>query len=214
MNTDVLISSNQQTPPGHAWWWHGVIICVSAIFFGDFLAVGMNVMGVSDVLIDVFRIAGAAAFLSIFRQMHPDETLMGRLHLRHLLIFGVLCLFVKMFWQGGLVVPGFECQENRHSFSKLYFFWLAVVVAPIVEEVFFRHFFLRAFPYARSAGWAILTVVVTSIFFSAVHLQYTCIVSFVSLFLMGVVYAYARIFSGGLALPILLHMAYNASSFI
>lgn len=213
MNDDLLISS-PPTPPGHHWWWHGTIICLAAILFGDFLAIVMEAIGVPLVLVDMLRIAGAAAFLLIFRQMHPDEPLLGRLYLRHLLVFGVLSLFIKMFWTFGLVVPGFECLENRYSFSKLYFFWVAVVVAPIVEEVFFRHFFLRAFPYARSTGWTIVAVAVTSVFFSVVHLQYTCSVSFVSLFLLGVVYAYARIVSGGLLLPILLHAAYNATSFI
>ncbi|MFI8383261.1 lysostaphin resistance A-like protein [Pseudomonas sp. NPDC079086] len=216
MHDDLLIS-NPPTTPGLHWWWYGAIICLSAVLLGDFLAIVAKQLGVPNFLVDVSRLAGTALFLWVFRQTHPtDPPLWGLPRFRHLLGFGFLCWLLRLFWTNGLLFPEFECAENRHSLSgsKPYFFWLTVVVAPVFEEVFFRFFLLRAFPYARSFNWALFSVIFTSLLFSAVHIHYSCAVSFISLFLMGVLFAYARILSGGLALPVLLHAAFNASAFI
>ena len=215
MNVDGLVSSNQQTLPGQTWWWYGVITCLAAWVFGDFLVVVMSAAGVPAFVSETFRIAAALALLLVFRQIHTDEPLLGHLRVWHLLTLGVLCWLVREFWSWGLAVPGFECRENTSgSKTSLQFVWLVVVAAPICEEIFFRHFLLRAFPFARSINWTIVAVIVTSAVFSISHLGYSCAVSFAALFFCGVIFSLARLVSGGLASPILLHAAYNAGAFI
>jgi membrane protease YdiL (CAAX protease family) len=50
-------------------------------------------------------------------------------------------------------------------------------------------------------------VLLSSFFFAAAHLGQ--LIAFPVLFLLGVVLAYARVYSGGLALPMLIHFLHN-----
>jgi membrane protease YdiL (CAAX protease family) len=86
--------------------------------------------------------------------------------------------------------------------------WIAVLlicVQPaIVEEVFFRFLLLghlRTHVGLHAAVW------VTSVFFAAAHLGQ--IAGMPVLLLLGAVMGYARVYSGGLALPMLLHFFHN-----
>ena len=107
MNVDGLVSSNQQTLPGQTWWWYGVITCLAAWVFGDFLVVVMSAAGVPAFVSETFRIAAALALLLVFRQIHTDEPLLGHLRVWHLLTLGVLCWLVREFWSWGLALPSF-----------------------------------------------------------------------------------------------------------
>ncbi|WP_157825354.1 CPBP family intramembrane glutamic endopeptidase [Rahnella sp. AA] len=86
-----------------------------------------------------------------------------------------------------------------------------LVIAPIGEEIVFRGFFLQAFLLwggkVASAG-----IVISAAFFTMIHWQYSDPVTFVSLFMIAVLLAYARIKSGGLMLPVILHMLLNSIS--
>lgn len=79
---------------------------------------------------------------------------------------------------------------------------LAVGVAPILEEIFFRGFL---YPALRNLGGPLLAILVVSGLFAAVH----PIGHFYPLLLLGAVLAYAYERTGNLVGPILIHSLYN-----
>jgi membrane protease YdiL (CAAX protease family) len=86
--------------------------------------------------------------------------------------------------------------------------WVAVLLIcvhpAIIEEVFFRFLLLGHFrPHIGLHG----AVWLSSFFFAAAHLGQ--LIAFPVLFLLGGILAYARVYSGGLTLPILIHFLHN-----
>lgn len=81
-----------------------------------------------------------------------------------------------------------------------------IVLPPIAEELFFRHYVLRLFPYQKSTAWKWIAVIITSASFAAIHIQYGNWSTVVLIFAVSCIFAVARIVSGGLLVPILLHM--------
>jgi tetratricopeptide (TPR) repeat protein len=83
--------------------------------------------------------------------------------------------------------------------------WLGIAfIIPCAEEILFRGLLFGAFQKI----WGITGAVLASSFlFVCVHLQ---IVGFLALFLLGLILAWARLRSGSLGLPIVLHSLNNA----
>lgn len=80
-----------------------------------------------------------------------------------------------------------------------------IVLPPIAEELFFRHYMLRLFPYENSRAWTWVAIIVTSAIFAGMHIQYGNWLTVVLIFACGGVFAVARVASGGLLVPVLLH---------
>ncbi|EMJ4585551.1 CPBP family intramembrane metalloprotease [Pseudomonas aeruginosa] len=90
----------------------------------------------------------------------------------------------------------------------------SVILAPLMEELIFRGFLLRAPNMERSTRAAMLAIFASAGIFSVTHFNYVNTSSFVAIFFVGVVLGLARIASGGLLLPVALHMAANAKVLI
>ena len=92
-----------------------------------------------------------------------------------------------------------------------------VIVAPFYEELIFRGILWSAvaeqFPsslYSEHRG-AIVASMVTSLIFAIIHLQYG-IYEISTIVVLALIFCYARIKSGSLLLPILLHMINNGAA--
>jgi membrane protease YdiL (CAAX protease family) len=81
----------------------------------------------------------------------------------------------------------------------------AVVLAPLAEEFFFRGFLLPRLLIQKGPVWA---VGVSATLFALLHPHYGLYVPIVLVY--GVVLGWARLRSGGLAAPVLLHASINA----
>nr|WP_231390719.1 MULTISPECIES: CPBP family intramembrane glutamic endopeptidase [Pseudomonas] len=81
---------------------------------------------------------------------------------------------------------------------------MVIVLAPLGEELAFRHFLLNLFPF-RKPLWAVVAIVVSALAFAAIHLQYTFRSTVVLLFILALMLAYARIRTGGLLVPMAMH---------
>lgn len=93
---------------------------------------------------------------------------------------------------------------NRFSIYLLMF--SVMVVAPLIEEVVFRGFLLKGFSKTfMGAGGA---VVVTSFLWAIIHLQYE-FAYVVVIFMIGLVFGYARIKTKSLFVPMTMHMVMN-----
>jgi membrane protease YdiL (CAAX protease family) len=91
---------------------------------------------------------------------------------------------------------------------SLAYVFIAVLMAPVVEEVAFRGI---AFGAIISRGFSpIAAVTVSSLAFAFSHMQYSPAAMFV-VFLSGLGFAVLRLMSGTVIVPIIAHMAANAS---
>jgi membrane protease YdiL (CAAX protease family) len=79
------------------------------------------------------------------------------------------------------------------------------VLAPLNEETIFRGFMMNVF-YSRQRWPLWLGAVLTSLLFAVVHSQYQNLSTLAEMFLVGIITSIARMRSGGLLLPVLLHM--------
>jgi len=85
--------------------------------------------------------------------------------------------------------------------------WLTfVVVAPVAEEIMFRGFLFRG--WVRSESSAIPAILVISLLFAAIHVQYDWF-GMLQVFFIGLLLAIARWRSGSTLLTILMHVLIN-----
>ncbi len=93
------------------------------------------------------------------------------------------------------------------SLSWLLFALLVGVLAPVIEEIFYRGLFLRAL---RKRGLSTgLSVLISSAVFGAMHLQP---LQFVGLFMFGVIAALLASQTGRLGVAIFAHIGFNMTS--
>lgn len=79
------------------------------------------------------------------------------------------------------------------------------LIAPVNEEIIFRGLILNVF--TQGGRWVFwLGALVSSTLFMLVHGQYQHISTLIELFAVGMIFCSARRYSGGLLLPILLHI--------
>lgn len=81
-----------------------------------------------------------------------------------------------------------------------------LVLVPIAEELLYRHFVLSVFPWQNNAWWAFAGVLASAGLFTAIHDHYVYWTTYATLFLFAFIVGVARVASGGLALPVLLHL--------
>jgi uncharacterized protein len=87
------------------------------------------------------------------------------------------------------------------------FLLTALTIAPLAEELAFRHFLLGSFPHRRSNAWAAIGTVVTAFAFAVLHMsQYRYPSTIALMVVLGGLFAAARIKTGGLVLPVALHI--------
>lgn len=96
------------------------------------------------------------------------------------------------------------------------FFLLALsimFIAPITEEIIFRGFLLNAGMWYGNVGkW--VAILLSSLLFSVVHVQYESIITFILIFIIGVIFCLVRIRTRSLIAPIVLHCLYNSASIL
>ena len=105
-----------------------------------------------------------------------------------------------------------------HSVSSVWLLVFAmVVVAPLYEEVIFRGILwsaiaeqFTAVSYPAHRG-TIAASIVTSLIFAIIHVQYG-IYEISTIVILALIFCYARIKSGSLLLPIVLHMINNGAA--
>jgi membrane protease YdiL (CAAX protease family) len=108
--------------------------------------------------------------------------------------------------EGDLERPARELAEKAHGLGFLVFALVIAVVAPVVEELFFRGLVLRSLQRYMADGPAI---VVSGLVFGASHFQ---LLQLPALALVGVLFAVLVVRTGRLGPAIWAHMAFNATT--
>ena len=100
-----------------------------------------------------------------------------------------------------------EYQAIMGAPAMLALFWITLVVtAPVCEEIIFRGFLMRGWSESRIG--AIGAIMLSSLVFTAIHLQYN-LPTLVTVFVLSLVLGVMRWRSGSTTLTIMLHMAWN-----
>jgi membrane protease YdiL (CAAX protease family) len=108
---------------------------------------------------------------------------------------------------GNPIVPEFMREAYSSSSHKI-LLWVAIVVAaPIFEETLFRGFMIPGLWTSRLGVSG--AVIITSLAWAAIHGQYD-LYGRVTIFAFGLVLGAARVKTGSLLTPLLLHAAANA----
>ncbi|XWJ90428.1 CPBP family intramembrane glutamic endopeptidase [Phytobacter ursingii] len=127
---------------------------------------------------------------------------------------GLLAIIVlNIAWQFLGIEEEWMASLKDYSLSARWGLAFAICfIAPFCEEVIFRGFLLNAFiragRFARQQS-----IVVTSVVFALMHTQYHAPATFIWLFTFSALLCVVRMASGGLLLPMLLHMLNNTASF-
>ncbi|MBL0876438.1 CPBP family intramembrane metalloprotease [Serratia nevei] len=129
-----------------------------------------------------------------------------------------LCFVLLMLTQFlGAYIMDIRRQENwmvEQESVKGWIFWLnlflLVFIVPVYEEFIFRGCLFRG-GIITFKGNIYLSSLITSLLFAALHTQYNDIRTFVILFLVSMILIGAHVTSKGMVMPILLHMAMNAT---
>jgi hypothetical protein len=122
-----------------------------------------------------------------------------------LTIYYLLSLIIQFQDVTALYMPLYETAEY------ISLFFLAVtVISPLFEEIFFRGFLYRGIAASRlGVGGAVL---VSSLFWAGIHLQYD-VTQISIIFALGLLLGVARAISGSLYLTVTLHSVYNMIAF-
>lgn len=113
-------------------------------------------------------------------------------------------LFLQLFgFQPSLQEVAFIISGETSPWLRAYFIFLAVVLAPVVEEILFRGMLLPAL--AKRFG-AAAAVVITAMVFAAIHAH---VPSLVPLFVLACALSLAYIGTGSLAASMIMHAAFN-----
>ncbi|MBF6043395.1 CPBP family intramembrane metalloprotease [Pseudomonas sp. WS 5503] len=90
------------------------------------------------------------------------------------------------------------------ALEKLLCLVMLLALPPISEELLYRHFLMRLFPM-NSRFWQWTAILITSTLFMLMHSQYAHWPSFALIGSLAVLFAYARVRTGGILVPVLLH---------
>ena len=151
--------------------------------------------------------------LLLHRALIPGICLLGRFTRRQAsigivavlaayLVSAGLAEFTGLGREAGMIFLGF----GKTAFQFQVFIAAVLILPPIVEEIAFRHFILSTLPFNRHGSLAVVAVIGSAALFMYAHMgAYNFWTTHALMFTLGVIFAVARLVSGGLLLPVALH---------
>jgi len=115
-----------------------------------------------------------------------------------------------LYFSGQDLVTQFQLQSYSTAAAEG---WLpalliaAIIIAPAAEEVIFRGFLFRGWARSDRAAWP--AIVVISVLWAALHVQYD-VIGIAQIFVIGLFLGWLRWRSGSMLLTVLLHALFNA----
>ncbi|MCF5469938.1 CPBP family intramembrane glutamic endopeptidase [Pseudomonas syringae] len=151
--------------------------------------------------------------LFLQKRFNPHLSLLGTIKSRHLVI-GLTSVAIAYAVSIGISISlglGRELTMQGLGLGKsepqfLLMILSLLVLPPIVEEIIFRHFILGILPFKNNIYIAISAVIMSAVFFMYAHFKsYSFWPTHALMLSLGLIFAVARIQSGGLSLPVILH---------
>lgn len=187
--------------------WYAITVMVSILPHFEML----KSRGLLMPILCLLEFAALVPLYCWYQQHHKDIPL-GQLKPRQMLLFTGLLLAVIASQSLYLRQEGWIDEQLSHShLTRLGFALAVVILAPIFEEILFRGFILQAF-----LRWAprqrIACALLASVIFATQHTQYAHLQTLIALMVLSLLLCAARMISGGLKLPIFLHILNNLLS--
>lgn len=108
-------------------------------------------------------------------------------------------------------IPDFLIKAYKTTEYPLLLFIAIILFYPIYEEILFRGFLFKSLETSKLGG--IGAVLITSFFWSILHIQYNLRIMFV-VFIAGVIFGMSKLKTNSLYIPITLHILQNLASSI
>lgn len=108
-------------------------------------------------------------------------------------------------------IPDFLIKAYNTTEYPILLFIAIIFCYPIYEEILFRGFLFKSLERSKLGG--IGAVLITSFFWSILHIQYNLLVMFV-IFIAGIIFGMSRLKTNSLYIPITLHILQNLASSI
>ncbi|CAA6817016.1 MAG: Unknown protein [uncultured Sulfurovum sp.] len=128
--------------------------------------------------------------------------------------------FILLYMGVGLLIDAMGAKETPDFmlnleyptlWTKLALLVAVVIAAPIVEELIFRGFLLKGFSQTFMGVHG--AILVTSGFWAVIHLQYET-PYLIAIFVIGIVFGYARVITNSLYIPMIMHALMNLWSML
>jgi len=136
----------------------------------------------------------------------PAGTVKGRQ--AALFALGMLAIYLSCFLAEKVLnipaEPWVQMKLSQPALPLSAFIFTVTVLAPLSEEIVFRGALLNIF-ITRNPWTGYVGAVLLSVAFSVAHVQYDHLTTLIELFGVGLLLNLARLRSGGLLLPVLLH---------
>lgn len=190
-------------------WWPGLLAFLGLFILQIFIGSAEPTGGLPLFTIASVNVLACTVALYVHKRGNPSTPILGRFTFEQLLGLFVIVVIVNEFYHYARRTFGIAPVPIDVTDIKLVV--LTTLIAPFLEEVMFRHFLISIIPIDRSPWIAGMSVIITSALFSMAHVQYLGTIPLVlTMFSMGLILGYARVISGGVLLPILLHSTWNA----
>ena len=191
------------------WWRIGDLNAVLDVPF-DGIAVALFILIANPITIAVLMLAVRLARASQAEYLALAVPQTRDLRVGIICIVGLIAISDALLYITGqpLVTP-FQLQSYSTAAAEGWlapFLIAAVVVAPASEEIIFRGFLFRGWARSDRAAWP--AIVVISVLWAALHVQYDW-TGILQIFVIGLFLGWMRWRSGSLLLTILLHALFN-----
>lgn len=149
----------------------------------------------------------SVAAIKTLQLLDDDQNVWGRVCGRDsaLLVLAVALMQAIWHWIGWG-----EVTRILSADGMLIGLFVIVVAAPVFEEVIFRGLLYRVFEFGRGRAAVAVQITLSATAFAAFHVAYWQTLALALVFVAGVIFAIARVRSGGILLPIALHVLMNA----
>lgn len=139
-----------------------------------------------------------------YLHLHPPRMMSVLFWLGILVLFALISELLTQYLERDIPIWMTDIYETAGS---LPFLWITLVIAaPFFEEILVRGFMLEGFRHTRLGDLG--SVLLTAALWAAVHIQYEFFEIF-SIFIIGIILGYARLRTGSLYTPIILHAVMN-----
>ncbi len=203
-------------------WFVGDLQSWISVFLDNliFCISGLTTAGIIIILIRPFFARGLKGFGLNLKTIHKD---FPAAFINLLAIWPIVMVAVLVTMRFGELFYGPEYQMQRHEgletinqypqlLPRIFVAIVAVVVAPLLEELLFRGLFqtmIRSVLNIKYAAW--LSIAISSGLFAMMHLEFS---HWPALYVLGLGLGYSYEKSGSLFRPIFMHIFFNATSII
>jgi len=191
------------------WWRVGELNTLLDVPF-DGIAVALFILVANPITIAILMLA-----VRLVRASQAEYLALTVPQARDLRV-GIVCIVALiaisdalLYVTGQPLVTPFQLQSYSTAVAEGWlapFLIAAVIVAPASEEIIFRGFLFRGWARSDRAAWP--AIVVISVLWAALHVQYDW-TGILQIFIIGLFLGWMRWRSGSLLLTILLHALFN-----